>query len=1699
MSKSVSLGSSLACLALTGLIEIPQINPPSALAQTIVPATDGTNTQVIPNDNEFNIQGGQLSGDGANLFHSFQRFGLSDGQIATFLSNPNIRNIIGRINGGEASLINGLIQVVGGNSNLYLMNPAGIIFGSNAQLNVPAAFTATSATGIGFGNNNWFNAVGNNNWSALVGTPNEFRFDALKPGSIVNFGNLAVGTGESLTLLGGSVINLGTLSAPGGRITVAAVPGKNLVRISQEGRLLSVELPLIPEGERQQGITPLSLPQLLTGANVGNANTISVNDRGQVVLTGSGISVPDVGGTAIVSGTVSSRSQQSVGGEINVLGDRIALLNANINASGVNGGNIFIGGNRSGLGPLPNAQYTFVSPDSVVSADALQQGNGGQIIVFAQDTAQIHGTLTARGGLLGGNGGFIETSGMRLTITSVPNVGATAGLGGEWLIDPFNITIVAGNGNTNINETSPFEPSANNAQLGVDLITAALNFGDVTISTSSGGTQAGDITLSTPLTFNLTDERTLTLNADNDIFINQPIQPAGSNSAPLNLVLNGNNGDLAADVGRVILNGGIGNINTLGGNISIRGRSNSSSGVEISEHLNSGSGDINIIGVSVTQNGSQGVVFNGELRSGGGNISITGDSFNSQGIFRSVISPGNVSIDSAGGNITFNGTSNLRDGIRLTLGVINSGGGDITFNGTSNIFDGIRFGLVSINAGGGNITLNGTSTNLDGLPFNDPNIVSPGGITIGDGRDTPIGSGFNGIVIDNPSQIITTGTGTITLNGTGSSRGILLNNSTQLVTDSGAITLTGKSDPDGFGILVTNGASVQSTSGNITLIADEINLLGTSQFKGSASISLQPFTSNLGITVGGTFTTDDLNIDDSELATFQNGFSQIIIASPDNTETIILNDTTTFNAPVNIAGGATLIGPNRDTTWTITGSNSVSLSGYPNGLTASNIQNLKGGTLNDDFVFNNGQNWGAKIDGDAGIDSLNYSNFTTSLTVDLAALGATGIETVIGTTNATSTLIGADTNNTWNLTGTNSGNINDTLNFSNFQNLVGGTLDDNFVFGDGVNWGGTIGGNTGTDALDYSAFTTDLTVDIAALEATGIETVIGTTNATSNLIGGNANNTWNFSGTNSGRLNNTLNFIEFKNIVGGNLDDMFVLGDGISWSGSIDGKSGIDTLDYSNFKSPINIDLATLNAVNIETIVGTTNATSNLIATNNNNIWNIIDSNSGSLNGSINFRNFQRLTGGTLEDNFIFADGAIWSGIIDGNVGINTLDHSAFTTPLTVNLGTLETTAININNIIGTTNATSTIIGTNENNVWTITANNSGTFNSNINFRNFQQLVGANLNDDFIFNDGINWNGTLDGKNGTDTLNYAAFSSNLVVNLEALEATSIENIVGTNNAASTLIGRNTTNAWILSGNNSGTYNNTLNFSQFQNLTGGDRIDIFVFVPLASISGNISGGAGIMMLIGDEIVFSGTVSGTGDLKIEPLTINQEIKIGGTDSGSHRVLDLTSAELSFLQNGFRSITIGKADGSGTLTLAGDVTFEDPVTLQTLGVITYQNGTLRGADNATITLAAKGDITTGSIINPGRDISIASEQGQIDTTAGTIDSSSVTGDGGAIALTTSGNITTSNLNSSSTATKGGNIALTAETGSITTGNLNSSGVTSGGNVVVQAQTAITSGEINSSATTGNGGNVTLNRSQNCNCNHNLVHSKRMLTIGN
>lgn len=249
--------------------------------------SDGsTGTVVSPDGNRFDITGGQRSGDGTNLFHSFSNFGLDANQTANFLSNPSIQNILSRITSGNPSYINGLIQVTGGNSNLFLMNPAGIVFGQNAQLNVPVSFTVTTATGIGMGNR-WFNATGANTYADLVGTPNAFAFNTPQPGAIINAGQLNVKSGANLTLLAGTVASTGSMNAPSGQLTVASIPNSHLVRISKPGHLLSLEV--APSSSLP--FTPLTLPQLLTGNNAGNPTGLVVNGNSQVALAGSGIAV----------------------------------------------------------------------------------------------------------------------------------------------------------------------------------------------------------------------------------------------------------------------------------------------------------------------------------------------------------------------------------------------------------------------------------------------------------------------------------------------------------------------------------------------------------------------------------------------------------------------------------------------------------------------------------------------------------------------------------------------------------------------------------------------------------------------------------------------------------------------------------------------------------------------------------------------------------------------------------------------------------------------------------------------------------------------------------------------------------------------------------------------------------------------------------------------------------------------------------------------------------------------------------------------------------------------------------------------------------------------------------------------------------------------------------------------------------------
>ncbi len=746
MLKSVRLHLGLSFIvALIGTIPYPTENGLAwldavspGLANPITPATDGTGTIVTPNGNRIDISGGKFSGDGANLFHSFQEFGLDSGQIANFLSNPSIRNILGRVTGGNASIINGLIQVSGGNSNLFLMNPAGIVFGPGARLNVPASFTATTATGIGFGENYWFNVIGDNDYQHLIGTPSQFAFDLSQPGSIINAGNLTVPEGQNLTLLGGSAIATGKLTAPSGTITIAAVPSEKVIRITQTGHLLSLEIepPRTVSGQLLS-ITPLDLPTLLTGsAGIVNPGW-SVSQDGTVQLSNSGMTIPVEAGTALVlrtglsneSGTlnVSSAGMQT-GGNVNILGGNVGLLGAQIDASGANGGGtVRIGGDYQGTGSVPNAAHTFVSNNSIINVDALVNGNGGRVIVWGDEANRFYGQISAQGGPHSGDGGFVEVSGKNsLMFNGTVDLSAPNGNVGNLLLDPENITIVNGGS------------AADDGQLSDNNIFASDPGGTLVISERQVETQlaSGNVILqaNNNITINnLTDNilgrpfsrsgGSITFTADAD---NNGVGSFSMNSGDsiVTSLIGGSRGAITISganitTGRLISSNGItlrarGNITTA--DIGSFNDINLTAGSSISTNriltggdftlgnttVNLGGGDRASIRLSANGNITTGGINTSSSDGNGGDVTLTSQS-------------GAIRIDPTRGDVIINfaGADRLSaDGAIFSFSGSSGRGGNITLNARGNITTGP---LVSgaVEGDGGNIALTSAAGAID--------------------------------------------------------------------------------------------------------------------------------------------------------------------------------------------------------------------------------------------------------------------------------------------------------------------------------------------------------------------------------------------------------------------------------------------------------------------------------------------------------------------------------------------------------------------------------------------------------------------------------------------------------------------------------------------------------------------------------------------------------------------------------------------------------------------------------------------------------------------------------------------------------------------------------------------------------------------------------------------------------------------------
>ncbi|CDH45160.1 two-partner secretion domain-containing protein [Candidatus Contendibacter odensensis] len=328
---------------------------------------------------------------GGNLFHSFGQFSIKTGESATFSGPNSVSNIIGRVTGGAASLIDGTIRSTIPGANLYLLNPAGVLFGEHATLDVPGSMHISTADYVRLSDGGRFDARSPANSVLTVAPVAAFGFLGDTPGKIeVNGSFLPVPEGQTLSLIGGDIsLSNATLYAPAGRITLAAV--------GSAGEVLPTDTDLAMPGFSRLGA--ISVEHTATERRkVGEAELGDIDASGQ-----SGGAIFIRGGQFVAQGrslTQANTTGDQDGRGISIAVDRLALsggsrIQSNTSGTG-RGGNINVTATEEVMieGAYFDADAKRLRPSGLI-ADALSDSSDAGNITLS--TTRL--TLT-RGGAI---------------------------------------------------------------------------------------------------------------------------------------------------------------------------------------------------------------------------------------------------------------------------------------------------------------------------------------------------------------------------------------------------------------------------------------------------------------------------------------------------------------------------------------------------------------------------------------------------------------------------------------------------------------------------------------------------------------------------------------------------------------------------------------------------------------------------------------------------------------------------------------------------------------------------------------------------------------------------------------------------------------------------------------------------------------------------------------------------------------------------------------------------------------------------------------------------------------------------------------------------------------------------------------------------------------------------------------------------
>jgi filamentous hemagglutinin family protein len=402
---------------------------------------------------------------------NWDQFNIASNETVLFTQPGPDAVALNRVTGGDPSSILGRLSA---NGHLFLVNPEGIFFGPNATLNVGGLL----ATTLDIKDDDF-----------LSGKTNFQETNSAGP--LVNQGEIAVSDGGFVFLVAPSVSNAGIIRAPGGEIVLMTKGGSDILSsvINQSGIIEANSL------VNQGGVIRLIASD-------------PVENTGQLGWQTHLGEVTGATGNVMVGGTlnVAAAEPMAAAGEITVSGLEVTV-SGNILAQGTSeGGRVLV----------TTSDKTVLTESALVDTSGVENADAGNIVIWSDGVTSFEGTLLAKGGAVGGDGGAMEVSGYeRLGYWGAVNASVVHGAPGSLLLDPKDIIIENGGGDS-LSANDLFGENQNQP--------ARINAGQITNVTKTG--------------------TGVTLQANNDITVNEAIVTSNPN---------GKGGDLTLKAGRSIL------------------------------------------------------------------------------------------------------------------------------------------------------------------------------------------------------------------------------------------------------------------------------------------------------------------------------------------------------------------------------------------------------------------------------------------------------------------------------------------------------------------------------------------------------------------------------------------------------------------------------------------------------------------------------------------------------------------------------------------------------------------------------------------------------------------------------------------------------------------------------------------------------------------------------------------------------------------------------------------------------------------------------------------------------------------------------------------------------------------------------------------------------------------------------------------